>query len=173
MQGGSLLASYASGTMGTPSKTGDRLLNIGWATKVRHGALTLPRELNYEQSTHSILANPIKELETRRNGSVAHEAGVVLGGGNKLHTVLGTDGGAATAADVELKFVLPSSGEAVVFTAVVLANAEFVIGGGDQISHGVTISLTISTATTGGSISGARIGAATIDASGAGPYTIR
>lgn len=170
-------AGYASGGIGEP-ESGDRLLTIGWATQLgfdplhmkhsydRSGGLTVPRELNYDDTTQRLLTNPVAELAALRNGTIASEEGVHLTP-SRVHTMQGTGDGAAASADIEVEFALPPSGkESAVFSVIVLANKGYVVGdGGNNISSGVTVTLAVSARQPDGT----RIGTATISAVGAAP----
>ena len=99
-------AGYASGGLGSPG-AGDRLLNLGWVIKERHGALTVPRELHWEPATHGLLANPVDELVGLRNGSLyASSTNLTVEDGTP-QLLQGTEGGQAISADVELSWELP------------------------------------------------------------------
>jgi len=134
----------------------------------KSGALTAPRELKYDDATQQLVSNPVRELSALRNGTIATETNMPLATG-VLHTISGTEEGVATSADIELEFALPlsdSSSGAVEFSAVVLANGAYVVGGGDNISSGVTVALTLAPPRGSNSI---RKGIATISAVGAAP----
>lgn len=101
-------AGYESGGLGTPdAPTGDRLLNIGWVIRERHGALTVPRELHWEPHTFSLLANPVTELARLRNSSLYSARNLSVEDGIP-RMLSGTEGGGAISADVVLAWALPS-----------------------------------------------------------------
>jgi hypothetical protein len=105
--GGWWTAGYESGGLGAPDAPGgDRLLNLGWVVKEQHGALTVPRELRWEPATFGLLANPVEELASLRNGSIAAAANLTVEAGTP-QLLQGTEGGRAISADVELAWVLP------------------------------------------------------------------
>jgi hypothetical protein len=131
----------------------------------RSGGLTLPRELHFDDATRQLLTNPVHELAALWNGTIAAEVGIKLTPG-VLHTIKGTDGGSATSVDIEVEFALPASGGACTFSLVVLANKGYVVGGGDTVSNGVTVALTVSSKKRP---DGSRPGAAKISAVGAAP----
>jgi hypothetical protein len=122
----------------------DRAFMVGWALGDYHGPagpginvltrLTGLREINFDAKTMNLIANPIPELKTLRTGSLASEKAVGLTPG-AIHSVKGTEGGAASSADVELTF----SGAAVLtggtFGACVLSSS-----GNDGL--GITITVT-------------------------------
>lgn len=157
------------------------MLTLGWANGVgfdplhmQHsydtsGALTVPRELNYDDTTQRLLSNPVHELSALRNGTVAAETQVSLTPG-VLHTVAGTEGGVASSVDIEIEFALPTgTSEVATYSTIVLANAAYVVGGGgENASSGVVIALTLLPPRLGDS-NGVRKGVATISAVGAAP----
>jgi len=112
----------------------DRMMMIGWALPDFHGAagpgvgfltrLTLLREVNFDVKTMNLVANPLPELKGLRTGSLASEKNVALAANPAV--VKGTEGGAASSADVEITFkgkVSNCSAPGCVFGACVLANA--------------------------------------------------
>ena len=173
-------AGYASGGMGEP-ESGDRLLTLGWATQLgfdplhmrqyydKSGGLTVPRELNYDAAAGQVLSNPVRELAALRNATISRASKAVRLAPGVLHTVPGTGGGTATAADIEVEVTLPAQGGPAAFSVVVLANSGYVHvpGGGGDAASGVTIALAVSARRGDGS----RSGTATISAAGAAPCT--
>lgn len=107
----------------------DRMMMIGWALGDYHGAagpginfltrLTLLREVHFDKKTNTLVSNPVPELTGLHTGTIASEKSVHLAP-NAKHTVSGTDGGAASSADVNIKF--SGLGADDVFGVCVLAN---------------------------------------------------
>lgn len=112
----------------------DRMMMIGWATPDFRGPagpgiksltrLTLMREVNYDAKTQNLVSNPVKELEGLRTRSLASEKGVALKP-NATHAVSGTGAGAASSADVTIKFSGITGSTPAVFGACVLANSSY------------------------------------------------
>lgn len=108
----------------------DRMFMIGWATPDYHGPagpgigfltrLTLLREVNFDLKTNNLVSNPIPELVGLRSGTLASESGVALPASPAMYTVKGTEGGAASSADVNITFKGLTDGAT--FGACVLSN---------------------------------------------------
>ena len=107
---GWLTAGYGSGGLGNGSSN-DRLFNIGWATRMPHGGLTVMREIRYDPRTQALVANPVEELAGLRNASLVFEVNIGVEDG-KPRLLEGTEGGMAISADIELEWTLPPAAQA-------------------------------------------------------------
>eukprot|EP01046_Picozoa_sp_COSAG06_P029640 COSAG06_NODE_2762_length_6327_cov_5.664740_6_plen_241_part_00 len=155
-------AGYESGGLGLGTAD-DRLLNIGWAVGMgfdplhmkrggdKSGGLTVPRVLNFDAGTGAVVANPVPELVTLRNATLANESDVHLAP-LSVHAVAGTGGGAAAAADIEVAFALPADGAAA-FSVSVLSNLGY-LSRVELASHGVTVRVDVSAPAADGSRTG-------------------
>ena len=127
---------------------GDRLLNLGWVIKERHGALTVPRELRWEPETFGLLANPVEELANLRNGSISAAADFWVPD-SYPQLLQGTEGGRAISVDVELAWVLPpATASSSTFGARVLSAPTKQPGPANTTTTtvGVTVTVTVAAA---------------------------
>lgn len=130
---------------------GDRLLNLGWVIKERHGALTVPRELRWEPATFGLLANPVEELASLRNGTISAEANITLTDGS-AQLLQGTEGGQAISADVELAWVLPpATASSSTFGARFLSAPAKQPRPANSMAVGVTVTVSVAAAASDGS----------------------
>merc|ERR1712039_787495 len=111
------------------------MMTICWVPGSK--GLTLLREANYDAKTQSVVSNPLPELQGLRNSSLAIERGIAL----KTHAayvIKGTEGGAASSADVIVRFSGITTSKPVSFGACVLGNSSL---------EGLGIAITVSSST--------------------------
>ena len=101
----------------------------------------MPREIHYHPRLRTLVANPVRELVSLRNGTLTQEKEVGLSAGVP-HMLPGTAGGEAASADIEITVTLPA--EAVAVGVVVLSNADYAPNGIGPDNHGVQVSVTLS-----------------------------
>eukprot|EP01049_Picozoa_sp_SAG25_P006487 SAG25_NODE_490_length_7426_cov_3.764706_7_plen_194_part_00 len=78
------------------------------------------REIRWDPTLESLVENPVRELETLRNASIANVTGIKLAP-KQLYHITGTGGGAAASADIVVRFALPSAGRVAMVGVTVLA----------------------------------------------------